>query len=158
VSKSTPKSGRKSKLTRAEYVVERAELYKYQQACYDGFERTITALVASTLGFSVAFVGYLSRTSSLSTVSSSMQIPRTLLWSRFALGMSLVSLLLLFFTNARSYTVEITKVEDAMEDDIALERVNWWPRVSWLLYLISFVGFVIGLILLLYFSWYNLPH
>ena len=78
--------------------------------------------------------------------------------SWIALGSSLIFLLLLFFTNIRSYTVELIKLEDAMEDDSALDRVNWWAKLSRVLYFMSFSGFALGLVLLLCFCWYNVPN
>ena len=51
-----PRQQKKRKLSLAEYIDERKDLYKYQQTVYDGFERTITALAASFLPFSVAFL------------------------------------------------------------------------------------------------------
>lgn len=41
------------------YLSERKDLYKYQQAAYDSYEKTLTALVGSTLAMSIAFLGFL---------------------------------------------------------------------------------------------------
>lgn len=142
-------------LPRDEYIDERKELYKYQQAAYDGFERTITALSASFLAFSVAFLGFVTRPVGQNAVIGSVRRPGLLLASWLTFSASLVSLLLLFFANARGFTVEIEKIEDALHDDTALERSNIWVVVSKSLYGTSLFGFLSGLFFLLAFCWHN---
>ena len=134
-----------------EYVDERKELEKYRQASYDSFERVLTTLAGSFLAFSVAFLGALKfmRQADEPLVAPGSSWLLAASWVGFAV--SLVSLLLVFFVNARSFTLEITKLEEALEDARALDVPNRWSYVSLVMYSFSALAFVAGLGFLLWF-------
>lgn len=141
-------------MTKLEYNVyldERKELYRYQQAEYDGFAKTLTALAGSFLAFSTAFLGYLSKALAPGEVASPLRSPKLLIGTVALFSISLVSVVLVFFVNARSFTVEIEKLEDALADIRALERPNSWRTVSLCIYGASTTTFVVGLLLLILF-------
>jgi len=140
----------KKHLDRQLYLDERKELYMYQQTAYDNFEKTLTALVGAFLAFSVAFLGLLGR----SQGAGPPNVPhsgRFLIGAWLFFGVSLTALLCCFFVNARAFTIEIIKLEDALKDERALERHNLWRVLSLWLYGVAAAGFLIGLVLLTLF-------
>ena len=141
-------------LDRQTYLDDRKELYKYQQTAYDNFEKTLTALAGGFLAFSVGFLGFVSRNQ---PSGAPIQLRSTALleaaWG--FLCISLVALLLCSFVNARAFTIEIVKLEEALADASALGRTNRWTGISKLLYGVATMCFVAGLILLLIFCGRN---
>ncbi len=133
------------------YFDERKELYKYQQAAYDSFEKTLTALVGSFLAFSVGFLGFLPKSSPERTSELLGESAFLMIGSWMAFSLSLGCLLMCFFVNAKAYTVEITALEAALEDIAALDKPNSWRPLSIVLYSVSTLGFFVGLALLLLF-------
>ena len=140
------------------YLSERKELYKYQQAAYDVYEKTLTVLVGSTLALSVAFLGFLqsSRAKGVALLALDTECWLYLSWG--SLAAALVALLLCFFVNARAFTVEMKVLDEALTDGSALERTNAWRNVSLFLYTASSILFIVGLLSLLYFCKMNSLH
>ena len=133
------------------YLDERKELYKYQQANYDSFEKTLLALSGSFLAFSIAFLGFLAKGNGSSRPVLSPGSAPFLLASWILLAASLVALIFCSFANIRAYTFEIIRLEDARKDPTALDRTNHWRSVSLVLYSISTISFLAGLVSLLLF-------
>ena len=133
------------------YLDERKELYKYQQANYDSFEKTLVTLSGSFLAFSIGFLGFLARGTDPSRPVVTQGSAPFLFGSWILLASSLVALVLCSFVNVRAYTIEIIKLEDARTDAKALDRPNHWRTCSLALYTVSAVGFLAGLISLLLF-------
>ena len=142
-----PPSGIDRKL----YLDERKELYKYQQANYDSFEKTLVTLSGSFLAFSIGSLGFLGKGQppAASVVAPGSGVFLVASWVAFS--SSLVALVLCSFVNVRAYTVEIVKLEDALKDATALERPNRWRVCSLGLYWVSTVAFLVGLLSLLVF-------
>jgi hypothetical protein len=137
-------------------VAERKELVKYQQAAYDSYEKTVTALVASTLALSVAFLAFLQASR---LPKASLLVEGTALWLYATWGLlvvSLFSLIACFFVNARAFSVEMSILEMAISDAKARTKANPWSAVSYSLYTISAVSFCAGVLALLYFCHANL--
>jgi hypothetical protein len=138
------------------YISERKELYKYQQTCYDNYEKTLTALTSSFLAFSIGLIGYLKSSEPKATP---VLVPDTnifLYTSWITFSLSLVVLLLCFFTNAKAYTVEMQILKKALTDSKALmESNNYWTNISVILYFLTTIFFMSGLISLLFFCFRN---
>lgn len=133
------------------YLDERKELYKYQQANYDSFEKTLLTLSGSFLAFSIGFLGFLSRGTDPSRSVLSPGSGQFLLACWILFAASLVALLVCSFVNVRAYTVEIIRLEDARHDSAALDRPNHWRTCSLVLYTVSTFAFLAGLVSLLLF-------
>ena len=140
------------------YISERKELYKYQQAAYDSYEKTLTALTGSTLALSVAFLGFLqsSRPQEGPIIIKGSESWLYLSWLTLTLG--LVLLTLCFFLNIRAYSIEIRILERALDDVKALSQRNPLTSASKILYMVSAILFVAGIVSLLYFCHLNLIH
>lgn len=133
------------------YLDERKELYKYQQANYDTFEKTLVTLSGSFLAFSIGFLGFLSRgTDPARSVLTAGSGP-LLFACWILLAASLVALLLCSFVNVRAYTFEIIRLEDARHDAAALDTPNNWRTCSLVLYTVATIAFVAGLVSLMLF-------
>src|SRR5262245_65789460 len=117
-------------IDRGLYLDERKELYKYQQASYDSFEKTLVALSGAFLAFSTGFLGFLKGTQTTPKVIVAPGSANFLLGSWISFAFALVLLMLCAFVNVRAYTIEIIKLEDALKDDRALNRPNNWAKFS----------------------------
>jgi len=134
-----------------QYLDERKELYKYQQANYDSFERTLVALCGSFLAFSIGFLGFLSKGHNASHPVIAPDSAPFLVATWVALSLSLAVLVLCFFVNVRAYTREIKILEEALDNAQALEGPNRWRTLSQGLYWISTIAFFVGLVCLILF-------
>ena len=133
-------------LSREEYSAERKELYKYQQENWANFEKTLLTLSSGFLAFSMSFLAFLARPAGQPIVG------HRLLWSSWiALGVAVAALLVCYPLNIRGYTFEIVRIEDALTDPTALDRLNPWSRYGQILYGVSAVAFLLGLVLLAVF-------
>ena len=143
-------------LDRATFDSDRKELIKYQQAAYDSYEKTLTALVGSTLALSVAFLAFLQSSRAPNTT---LLVPGTICWlyATWALLIAaLFSLVACFFVNARAFSVEMKILADALTDGKARNRRNAWGVASLGLYGVSALTFCLGILALLYFCHTNL--
>lgn len=139
-------------LSRQEYIEERRELSRAQQACYEAFEKTLVTLSGSFFVFSIGLLGYLGKEHTVGRdVTKGVGIYLIVSWC--ALTVSLLILMGCFFVNAKSYTIEIDKLEEALTDFSALARKNVWSIVALCLYAASTVLFFAGVALLALFSW-----
>ena len=144
------------KLDYETYANERRDLYKYQQAAYDSYEKTLTTLASSSLAFSVAFMGFLqsSKPKGVQVLAGGSESLLYACWLAFSL--SLVCLLLCFFINVRAFSFEMRILDDALESTSAFDRKNPWTKFSISLYAATAILFVLGLVALLLFSYRNL--
>ena len=138
------------------YLNERKDLYKYQQAAYDSYEKTLTALASSFLAFSVGFMGFLvsSKPQGAAMLVSGSEIFLYACWT--TLSLALLCLLLCFFVNVRAFAVEMRILDDALESTAAFDRTNLWTKFSIALYVTTAVLFLLGLLSLLVFCYRNL--
>jgi hypothetical protein len=145
-----------AKLDYETYTAERRALYQYQQAAYDSYEKTLTALVSSSLAFSVGFLGFLqaSKPKGMTILVAGSEGHLYLCW--IALFLSLLCLLACFFVNARAFSVELHILGDALDSTTAFDRPNPWTTVSIALYIATAGLFVLGLLSLLRFCFQNL--
>lgn len=142
-------------LPHKEYLEERKELYKYQQAAYDSYEKTLVTLSASFFTLTSAILAYLQKELTTSGVPVPLEGKVFLLVSISLFSLSLAILLGCFFMNAKSYTFEIERLERARAAWSALEEVNPWTRYSLGLYAANFLAFIAGLITLIAFAKVN---
>jgi hypothetical protein len=135
-------------LSRDEYLSERKELYKYQQENWASFEKTLLTLSAAFLGFSMSFLGFLANGRPPGTPIVSPGSESYLLLSWITLSISIAALLGTYPVNIKAYTFEIIRIEDALVDTSALDRVNPWVRYCHILYGVSVAAFFGGVALL----------
>ena len=143
------------RLTRQEYLDERRELYKYQQANYDSFETTLVTLSGSFLVFSISFLAFLKSGREAGLPLMQPGSAKFILGSWILLAVSLSILVVSFFVNARAYTVEILRVEQALGDIRALDAPNPWSTAAMWIYGISTVSFLAGVTSLVWFCRMN---
>jgi hypothetical protein len=145
-----------AKLDYETYTNERRALYQYQQAAYDSYEKTLTALSSSSLAFSIGFLGFLqaSKPKGIAILVAGSKGELYLCW--IALFLSLLCLLACFFVNVRAFSVELHILNDALISTTAFDRPNRWTELSIALYFATAGLFVLGLLSLLRFCYQNL--
>jgi hypothetical protein len=146
----TPKSG---KLSYEDYVKERDSLVKFEQATYDGYEKTILTLSASFLAFSVSFLGLLQKGAKVS--STVLISPKILFWSWIFFGSGVFIMLCNFLVNAVSLRAAVRDVWNAYETQ-PTQLAKKWTSLSFTLYFLSGLSFVMGVIALIRFCVLNL--
>ena len=137
------------------YSSERKELYKYQQAAYDSYEKTLITLTSSFLAFSIGLLGYLQSSKPNEAPAIAPGTEEMIYTSWICLSLSLMGLLACFFLNARAFAVEMGVLDDALTNPAALTKRNWWTTASHVLYGSTTILFAVGLFFLLYFSHHN---
>jgi hypothetical protein len=142
-----PATASRTPISRDEYLSERKELYKYQQENWASFEKTLLTLSAAFLGFSMSFLGFLANGRPSGSAIVSPGSGGYLLGSWIVLSISIAALLGTYPVNIKAYTFEIVRIEDALVDTCALDRVNPWVRYCHILYGVSVVAFFTGVAL-----------
>ena len=100
-------------LSQQEYLEERKELYKYQQAAYDSYEKTLVTLSGSFFTLTAAILTYLQKEATGSNTTLPLAGKGYLVLGLALFSVSLTILLGCFFMNARGYTFEIERIERA---------------------------------------------
>jgi hypothetical protein len=135
------------------YVDERKLLAEIEQQNYDNYEKTILTLSASFLAFSISFLGLFRDEITAGYIFKSQGL---LIGTWISFAVSVISMLVVFLVGALSVQKEIVKIENALEDVTALEERNGWIFVSDLLYFISGIAFISGIVFLLLFCSKNI--
>ena len=138
------------------YCSERKELVKFQQAAYDSYEKTLTALVGSSLALSVTFLAFLQSARPEGKELFAADSACWLYASWALLVGALFLLLACFFVNAQAFAIEIDTLAEALTDENALLKSNSWGTTSHVLYIVSAVSFAAAIVFLLYFCLVNI--
>jgi hypothetical protein len=140
-----------------DYVKERDNLSKGEQASFDSYEKTILTLSASFLAFSVGFIG-LFKTKTPAGVETLVIVQPGLLvvaWVLFAI--SVFFMLFNFAVSAQAFRRETDVLGEALEDIKALtDSKNIWSGLGYALYLLSGISFVAGIVFLVIFCARNI--
>jgi hypothetical protein len=146
----------KQKMDYDDYVKEREQLSKYEQANYDNYEKTILTLSAAFLAFSVSFLGLVRKRMESGAELLALTSPKILVWSWAFFASSVLFMLICFLVSALGFRHETTRLEMALEDVNALEGKNNWHALVYVLYAMSGMAFITGIVLLLTFCAYNI--
>ncbi|MEA2207093.1 MAG: hypothetical protein QOE77_3869 [Blastocatellia bacterium] len=146
-----------AKMDYADYVKEREQLSKGEQASYDSYEKAILTLSASFLAFSVAFVGLfkVKGPTGADVVIVTASGLLTTAWIFFAVAVLLM--LLNFVVNAMAFRKEIAIIGDALKNIKALNSKNVWSNLGYTLYLCSGLSLMFGIGFLIAFCFKNVP-
>jgi hypothetical protein len=142
-------------LSQQEYLEERKELYKYQQAAYDSYEKTLVTLSGSFFTLTAAILTYLQKEATGSNTTLPLAGKGYLVLGLALFSVSLTILLGCFFMNAKGYTFEIERIERARQNWSVLSEVNPWTRLSLALYAANFLTFIAGLVSIIAFAKLN---
>jgi hypothetical protein len=132
-------------------VKERDALSKNEQSCYEGYEKAVLMLSAAFLGFSVSYLGLVKGTNAASKVAINSFSTLQASWYCFATSVGV--LLLAFFVNGVAHRTTITALErrlDANKDPFRWPEV--WTFTGFLLYALSGLTFLVGVVCLLRFA------
>lgn len=138
------------------YLKQYEQIVKYQQANYDNFEKTLLTLSSAFLAFSVSFIGLLKKKAPDGTDVIVINSYPTLVASWICFASAIFLILMCFPIGALSWNTEIIKIEEALEDASSLNKDNKWKYVSYILYVLSVIGFIFGIVLLLIFCKRNI--
>ena len=139
----------------SEYAIERRMLYEWQQKNQQSMEKTLLALSASFLAFSVTFVSLLHKVAESGTEAFTVTGHSLLYFSWGALGLAVLSVFVSFPLSIRAFSVEMEKLGDALDDVGVLERRNRWTVAAYVFYWIAGSAFVVGLAALMIFCGQN---
>lgn len=139
-----------------DYIKERDQLSKGEQANYDSSEKAILTLSASFLAFSVSFVALFKMKTPAGVEAVTIVAPELLGLSWLLFALSVLLMLLNFVITAKAFRREIEIVAEALEDIAALNGKNSWSNVGYSLYVASLVTFISGIGFLLLFCAKNL--
>ena len=139
-----------------DYLAEREHLSKYEQSNYDNYEKTILTLSAAFLAFSVSFLGLFRKKVDSGTDLPALTARFLLIWSWISFASSIFFMLLSFLINAIAIRAEVVELQLRLEGTPPSSKRNNWTFLGYLLYFISGITFISGLILLLTFCAYNI--
>ncbi len=141
------------KLSYEDYVRERDSLGKFEQATWEGYEKTILTLSAAFLAFSVSFLGLLQRTEK---GAAPRIVERGILfcsWVFFAVAVFIM--LCNFMVNAFSLRAAVRDAWHAYESQ-SRHTAKKWTLVGFAFYFLSGSCFLSGVIALIWFCAANL--
>lgn len=142
------------------YKDERQFLSELENSNYENYEKTILTLSSAFLAFSVSFLGilptYSETSSSLITVKKEVVAHSLLIYSWVSFSISVIAILLCFLVSALAIRKEVEKLELGLADATALTKKNRWSSLTYILYFISGVSFLLGLVWLVMFSGRNI--
>jgi len=146
----------KSSQTYDDYVKERELLSKFEQAAFDNFEKTILTLSSAFLVFSISFLGIIRKKADSGAALPPLASIDFLVFSWVSFAASVLFMLLCFVTNALSLRAAVADIEPLLEEKKPTRKAHKWNIMSYILYALSGIAFIIGVILLLTFCAKNI--
>lgn len=141
-----------------DYVKERELLSKYEQTNYDGYERTILTLSSAFLVFSVSFLGIIRKKPDGGQPLPPLVSLDCLIGAWVLFAASVFFMLLCFVTNAVALRTAVADIEPLLENGEMTTGAAKWVVSSYILYGLSGLTFVGGIILLLLFCAQNIQN
>jgi len=139
-----------------DYMKERELLSKYEQANYDSYEKTILTLASAFLVFSVSFLGIIRKKADSGVPLPPLASLDFLIGAWLSFAASVFFILLCFISNAVALRTAVADIEPLIENKKATTRAAKWNIISYVLYGLSGLAFVAGIILLLSFCAKNI--
>jgi hypothetical protein len=141
------------KFTYDDYVKERDSLIKFEQATYDGYEKTILTLSSAFLAFSVSFLGLLQKSGKVPPTP--LVAPGVLFWSWMFFASAVFIMLANFLVNAMGLRAAVGDVWNTY-DSQSTHAATKWTFLGFSLYFLSGISFLAGVIALIRFCAANL--
>jgi hypothetical protein len=133
-----------------DYVRERDSLSKFEQAAYDGYEKTILTLASAFLAFSLSFLGLIRGKGVQPGAQASLIAVGLLKLSWISFAVSVVVMLCNFMVNALGLRASVKDLEDALEKKQA-NSAQKWTRAGFFLYFLAGLAFTVGIVVLIRF-------
>jgi len=141
------------KIDSKEYLQYWSMLAEMESKNYTNYENTIITLSAAFLAFSVSFLALFKSAPESGAVFSNLP---TLELSWVAFAISVISMLVCFLASGLAHRFVMYDWRDARQSATASNRRNPWKATVIVLYVVSGIGFIAGVILLLSFCARNI--
>lgn len=137
-------------LTPELYLKERDLILDLEKANTDQHDKAILQLTAATLAFSITFVDKVAKNPDPSTL-------HMLGWGWFALVVSMAAMVLSFLTGQKACAKRLAALDNEYSTGTPDNSRNVWVMLTTTFNYTSSTLFFVGLILILLFSWVNMP-
>lgn len=138
-------------LTPELYQKERALILDLIKANTDQHDKAILQLTAATLAFSITFVDKVAKNPDPGTLPM-------LGWGWFALVVSMAAMVLSFLTGQKACAKRLAALDNEYSTGTPDNSRNFWAMLTTTFNYTSSTLFFVGLILILLFSWVNMPN
>jgi hypothetical protein len=141
-----------------DYISERELLYGVEQQNYQSFEKIIITLSSAFLAFSLSFLALFSSKGTAEASTFHFAYISTLVASWILFAVSVVAILVSILLGAIASRYQLFEYEQEMEGIRPSVKSGVLTKVIFVLYAVSAIGFVAGLITLMIFCARNVIH